>query len=98
MTGKLRVVTGRQIRPRARRLAGVVEGPERELLVVLREKLAAVLDGGVPVYVMMQLTRQLLSVDGRIRAIDARAAEEAAAADEPDDDLDDEAGWDPSTL
>jgi hypothetical protein len=83
MTGKLRVVTGRQARPRKRRVAGVVEGPERELLVVLREKIAAAIDGGVPVYVLLPLTRQLLDIDGQIRALDVRAAAQAEEDDLP---------------
>jgi hypothetical protein len=44
------------------------------------------------------LVRQFREVDERIRAIDAREAEDAAAQDDDDADDADEQGWDESRL
>jgi hypothetical protein len=70
------------------------------VLVLLRRRLAGQLDGGgdVVAAAMAALIRQFRDVDAQIRAIDARTAEEAAAADDDDSDLDDSDGWDPSKL
>jgi hypothetical protein len=67
--------------------------------VVLRRKLAARIDSDdLPGHALAQLVRAFRDCDAEIRAIDARAAE-AAAADEDESDLDDnEAGWDPNKL
>ena len=72
---------------------------ERDVLVLLRKRLAAQLDGGddVPPAAMAALIRQFRDVDAKIRAIDA-AAKEATADDDGDMNDDDEAGWDPSKL
>jgi hypothetical protein len=66
------------------------------MCVVLRRKLAEQLDADdIAAHAVGQLVRQFREVDERIRAIDAKAAEDAAAQDD-DDDLDDgeAAGWD----
>lgn len=66
--------------------------------MILRQKLAARLDGDVPTHSFDKLMRQFLNVDSKIRAIDAAAA----AAEEDDDDGDDgeagDAGWDPNNV
>ncbi len=100
MAHKLHVVSGAAPAPRRRgrprtRLISAVDGSEREMLVVLRRKLAAQIDAGAPVHALAQLVRQLRAVDRDVRAIDERGA---ATADDDDDDTDDEAGWDPSKL
>jgi hypothetical protein len=72
---------------------------ERDVLVVLRKRLAARIDGNdaMSPAAMAALVKQFRDVDSRIRAIDVAAAEAAATAD--DSDVDDEAdGWDPSKL
>ena len=73
---------------------------ERDMLVVLRRKLAAEIDAdNVRSAAMAALIRQFRDVDAKIRAIDAAAAAAAADDDGDDDDLDgDEAGWDPTKL
>jgi hypothetical protein len=68
---------------------------EREVLVLLRERLAARLGGeDLPAAGFAALARQFQQVDAKIRALDAA---EEAAADEPSDDGDD-AAWDPTKL
>ena len=81
-----------------RTLKSTLGHSERDMLVVLRRKLAAEIDAGnVRSAAMAALIRQFRDVDANIRAIEAAA--EAAAAHEPDGvDEDDEAGWDPSKL
>lgn len=103
---KLRAVgkpkpTGRRVgRPKTRLTSAVApNATEREMLVILRNKIAAKLDGDVPMTSFTQLIRQFERIDHKIRAIDARAAE--AADGDNDDDLDDDdgdAGWDPSAV
>jgi hypothetical protein len=81
-----------------RTLKSTLGRSERDMLVVLRRKLAAEIDAGnVRSAAMAALIRQFRDVDAKIRAIDA-AATAAAADDDGDDDNGDEAGWDPSTL
>jgi hypothetical protein len=71
---------------------------ERDVLLLLRKRLAAPLDGDdLQPAAMAALVRQFRDVDAQIRALDAAAA--AEAADDDDSDLDDdEAGWDPCKL
>jgi|ERR1700733_15433549 len=82
-----------------RTLKSTLGRSERDMLVVLRRKLAAEIDAGnVRSAAMAALIRQFRDVDARVRAIDAASA--AAASDEPDgdDEGDEAAGWDPSKL
>jgi hypothetical protein len=81
-----------------RTLKSTLGRSERDMLVVLRRKLAAEIDAAnVRAAAIAALIRQFRDVDAKIRAIDAAAA--AAVADEPDDeDEGDRAGWDPSAL
>jgi hypothetical protein len=77
-------------RPRAKDLKEAVERSERELLVTMRARLAAEIDGGVPPHTLAPLARQLREIDKEIRLLDAKAKQES------DDDSarpDDEA-WD----
>ena len=83
-------------RPRCKTLKSTLGRSERDMLVVLRRKLAAQIDSEVPGHALAQLVRQFLDVAARIQAIDARAAEDAAAGEDGDDE--DDAGWDPSQL
>lgn len=71
-------------RPRYKTLKSTLGRSERDMLVVLRRKLAAQIDSDeIPGHALAQLVRQFLNVATRIQSIDARADEEAAAADEP---------------
>lgn len=81
-------------RPKSRLTSAIAPGgSEREMLVILRAKLAEKLDGDVPTHSFDKLMRQFLQLDAKIRAIDAREAEAAADddGDDDDDDFDDEA-------
>jgi hypothetical protein len=72
---------------------------EREVLVLLRERLAAQLDGeGMPPAAFSSMVRQFRSVDAAIKQIDMAEAAAAAAADDEVDDGEESAGWDPSVL
>jgi hypothetical protein len=53
------------------------EHSERALLVSLRTNLAKQIDAGAPAHALAALVRQLREVDHDIRALDARAQEEA---------------------
>jgi hypothetical protein len=79
----------RRGRPKSRLTSAVKpDSTEREMLVILREKIAAKLDGEVPTHSFAQLVRQFQQVDGKIRAIDAREAE--ANNDDDDEGMDDD--------
>jgi hypothetical protein len=58
-------------------LKEAVEDSERALLVRMRLTVAEEIDGGVPAHTLAPLIRQLHEVDKQIRALDARAKEEA---------------------
>jgi hypothetical protein len=99
MAGKsLRVVGNRGGRPR--KLANAVaNGSEREILVILRRQIAVKLDEGtIPLHTMHHLVKQLRDFDKEIRAIDARAAAAARAAEEEASYDDYDAGWDASAI
>lgn len=69
-----------------------VDASERELLVAMRARVAAEIDGGVPAHALAGLMRQLRELDREIRLIDAREAEsgdvdDAAGSSEVDDDV-----------
>lgn len=76
-------------------LANAVDLDEREMLCVLRRKIAKQLDEGVrPASAFAAVLRQYREVDRQIRAIDEAAA---SLADDDYDDDDDEA-FDPSEV
>jgi hypothetical protein len=73
---------------RGKGLAAATEGTERDVLVALRAKLAAQLDGTeVATHALGELVRQFRVIDAEIRVIDARAA--ALAGEDQDDDHED---------
>lgn len=90
---KLKVVTDGDAPPQPpRSLKDAAEVSERALLVMMRTKIAAEIDGGVPPHTLAPLTRQLRDIDKEIRALDLRALEEAGdAGDAPDEAFDAEA-------
>lgn len=63
--------------PAARNLAEASERTEREMLVMMRSKLAKEIDAGVPAAYLAPLTRQLLQVDKEIRLLDEKSKQEA---------------------
>jgi hypothetical protein len=76
------------------RLASVVGKSERDMLAILRRKLAAQLDkADVPASALPALIRQLLAVDRDIRSIDLRTAQVV----EDEGDLDGPA-FDPASI
>lgn len=90
-------------RPRAPRTlrAAIDGGSERDALVVLRRKLAALIDGDPPAYQAVALMRQFREVDAQLRALDELEAERARAEDgddENDDEGDDDESFDPNSL
>lgn len=59
-------------------IKAAAEHSERALLVALRAKIAAELDTGVPAAYLAPVSRQLREIDQQLRALDARAEQEAA--------------------
>jgi hypothetical protein len=66
---------------------------ERDLLVMMRTKLASEIDSGVPPHTLAPLTRQLRDVDKEIRLLDAKAEQES-----DDDRARPDAAWDSTAL
>jgi hypothetical protein len=79
-------------------LSAAVGGSERDILAVLRRKLATLIDDSASIRptALAALVKQLPDIDKEIRSIDARAAQVAVA--EADDGDDGPAGWDQSSL
>jgi hypothetical protein len=81
------------------RLSGAVGKSEREVLVILRRKLASRLDNAdVPASALAALIRQFREIDHQIRGLDAAAAQLAAGEGDDDDDDVGSAGWDPDAI
>lgn len=86
-------------RPKSRLTSALTpDSTEREMLVILRSKIAVKLDGDVPTHSFAQLLRQFQQVDGKIRAIDAREAEMAEADQDDDDEPEGDDAWDPDSV
>jgi hypothetical protein len=78
-------------------LTAVLQGTERQMLVILRHRLAARIDqGDVPVHALAALVKQFRDVDGQIRAIDARRADGLEDGDV--DGIVESAEWDETAL
>ena len=94
---RLRVVPPSEKTPRAKpkpkTLVTAAELSERELLVTMRTKIAAEIDGGVPAHALGRLIRELRDVDKDIRLLDVKANHEAE--DSADDGGDE--SWSPSS-
>ena len=73
-----------------RTVKAAAEHSERALLVALRTRIATDIDQGVPAAYLAPLSRQLRDIDREIRALDARAAEEASESSgaAPDEEFD----------
>ena len=76
---------------RPRTLKEAVQRSERELLVTMRARIAAEIDGGVPPHTLAPLTRQLRDLDKEIRLLDERAADESGQVVSGDSDWDEAA-------
>jgi hypothetical protein len=79
--------------PRAKDLKEAVDRSERELLVMMRARLASEIDGGVPPHTLAPLVRQLREIDKEIRLLDAKAEQEAG-----DDSVRPDDAWDSAAL
>ena len=88
----LRVATDADVPP-PKNLKAAAATSERALLVMLRDKIAAEMDSGVPPHTLAPLARQLRDIAKEIEAMDLRAKEEAQEGAI----LDDEA-WDSESL
>ena len=71
--------------PRPKTIKAAAEMSERSLLVAMRSKVAAEIDGGVPAHALAPLMRQLRDFDKEIRAIDAREAQDRERGGEVED-------------
>jgi hypothetical protein len=79
-------------KPRAKTLKEAVERSERELLVMMRERVAVEIDNGPPAHTLAPLARQLRDLDREIRLLDEKAKQEAGeGVSIPDDEWDAEA-------
>jgi hypothetical protein len=77
------VNTSRRTQPK--RLATVADGGERDMLVVLRRRLAGQIDDpAVRPVVLSALVKQFRDVDAQIRALDAESAEQLEESDDGD--------------
>lgn len=74
---KLQAVTDETPAPLPRSLAEAAELSERSALVMMRAKIGAQIDGGVPPHALAPLARQFHAIDKEIRALDQRIQEEA---------------------
>jgi hypothetical protein len=74
-------------------LAGAIESSERDVLLVLRRKLADRLDSNVPLYILSELVREFHRIDAALRSLDARAEAEAADEGKPAS-----GAWDPDAI
>jgi hypothetical protein len=99
MARKLQPVTKLPTRRNASpsRLSSAVGKSEREVLVILRRKLAAQIDkADVPTSALAPLVRQFREIDREVRGLDLVAAQLAAGVVDGDDDG--SAGWDPDAI
>ncbi len=60
-------------KPKPTTLADAADASERDLLVMMRDKISTEIDGGVPPHTLAPLLRQLREIDKEIRSLDARA-------------------------
>ena len=78
--------------PAEKLVAKAIDLSERDLLVTLRSKIATDIDHGVPAHTLAGLTKQLLELDQKIRAIDlALESEREASGGDSNEDAEDEA-------
>lgn len=90
--------SARRARPFPSLASAVERGSERDLLVLLRQRLAEVLDGGeLAGQAFSAAVRQLRAVDQEVRQLDAREAARAEDTDDGDGDGGDQP-WDASRL
>lgn len=89
----LRVATAEDAPPPPKTLKDAADLSERALLVMMRTKIAAEIDGGVPPHTLAPLTRQLRDIDKEIRLLDQRARE-----DRDDNSATPDEAWDAEAL
>lgn len=84
----LRAVTDRDVPPQKpvpTSLKAAAESSERDLLVMMRNKIFTEIENGVPAHTLAPLMRQVREIDKEIRSLDARARQESAGSDAPVD-------------
>lgn len=82
-------------KPKLKTLKAAADSSERDLLVMMREKISDEIGNGVPPHTLAPLMRQMREIDKEIRAIDQRAKHEAE--EDGDENVTDEA-WDEEAL
>lgn len=87
----LKVASSADTPPEPKTLKDAADSSERALLVSIRSKIAAEIDGGVPPHTLAPLTRQLREIDKEIRHLDLRANQEGNQDVHPDEQWDEEA-------
>lgn len=90
MARKLTVVTAATPVPAGppKSIEEAVDRSERDLLVALRRRIAGEMDAGPPAHTLAPMARQLRELDKEIRALDARASEDARSEDVGDGEFD----------
>lgn len=63
-------------KPKPTTLSSAADSSERDLLVMMRDKISVEIDGGVPPHTLAPLMRQLRDIDKEIRSLDARAEDD----------------------
>lgn len=67
-------------KPKPTTLSAAADSSERDLLVMMRDKISAKIDDGVPPHTLAPLMRQLREIDKEIRSLDARAEDDHDSA------------------
>lgn len=75
-------------------LRDAAEASERDLMVMMRTKIATTIDAGVPPAYLAPLSRQLREIDREIRMLDEKAEQEAAE----DAAASERRTWDPQAI
>lgn len=91
---RLKVATDSDRPPEPKSLTDAAELSERALLVMMRAKIAAEIDNGVPPHTLAPLSRQLRDIDKEIRLLDQKAELEA----EEDAGVTERRTWNPEAI
>lgn len=91
---QLRAVTDKDAPPRPpSTLKEAAERSERDLLVMMRDKISTEIGNGVPPHTLAPLMRQLRDIDKEVRLLDVRVKQERAEDGEASDE-----SWDQSAI
>ena len=67
-------------KPKPTTLSAAADSSERDLLVMMRDKISAKIDDDVPPHTLAPLMRQLREIDKEIRSLDARTEDDRGSA------------------